>query len=92
MDRCSEPVRRAADATAATIQDMGINHGCAHIFVTQKLLNSSNVTSIFQEISGERVPKHMVGGRPRNTCFDPGLFKDTLYDRSGVGEGGVLVR
>ena len=52
MDRCSKPVRRTENPTAATIQNMCVNHGCRHILVAQKLLNSSNVIAIFKQARG----------------------------------------
>jgi hypothetical protein len=45
----SEGVRRTADAQPATVENMGVDHGCLHILVAEKFLNGPNVIAISEK-------------------------------------------
>src|SRR5215510_12480028 len=47
-DGRSKPIRRAVNATTATIQDVRIDHFRAHVFVAQEFLNCANVVTVFK--------------------------------------------
>ena len=46
-------VQRTADALAAAIEDMRINHCGAHIFVPQKLLDRSDIIPALRKMRGK---------------------------------------
>ena len=48
MDCCLKPIRRAVNAATAPIQKVRVDHRCAYILVTQKLLNGANIVSILK--------------------------------------------
>ena len=39
---------------------MRVNHRRAHIFVTEKFLNSANVVAVFEQVRREGVPERMT--------------------------------
>lgn len=43
----------AADSQAAAIEDMGVDHCRAHIFVAKQLLHRADIVAIFQQVGGE---------------------------------------
>ena len=49
------PLQRTAHASAATIQDMCIDHRCRDVCMTEQLLDGANVVTIFQQVRGEGV-------------------------------------
>jgi hypothetical protein len=54
---------------------MGIDHGCAHIFVAQQLLNGAYVIAIFQQVRCEAVTESVAATRLTNpgaaqACLD----------------------
>jgi len=42
------------NSLTAAIQDMGINHRGAHVFVSQDFLNCVNVVTVLNPMRGER--------------------------------------
>ncbi len=45
--RAQSAIQRTPHASPTPIQDMCVNHRCAHIFVTQEFLHRANVLAIF---------------------------------------------
>jgi hypothetical protein len=45
----------AADSQATPVEDVGVDHGCLDVFVTQKLLDGANIVMRFQEVGGKAV-------------------------------------
>ena len=43
-----EVVERAADAEAAAVEDVGVNHGGGNIAMAEQFLDCSNVVACFQ--------------------------------------------
>ena len=46
----------AADASTASVQDMGVNHCRANVFVAEQFLHGANVVAVRQKVCGEGVP------------------------------------
>lgn len=40
---------------AGTVQHMRVNHGGSDIFVTEQLLNRTNIVAVFKQMGGETV-------------------------------------
>ena len=55
-------VQGAADAAAAAVEDMGVDHGGADVAVTQELLNRADVVAVFQEMRREGVSQGVAAG------------------------------
>jgi len=51
------PIEGAANATGASIQDVGVDHSGADVLVTEELLDRADVVAGFQEVSREGVAK-----------------------------------
>ena len=47
--------QRAPDAAPASVQHVAVDHGRAHVFVAEELLDSADVVPVFEEVSGEGV-------------------------------------
>ena len=50
-----ETVRRAPHTSAATIEDVSVDHGRAHVPMAEELLNGADVIAAFEQVCGERV-------------------------------------
>src|SRR5215469_8814321 len=59
-NRASHSVRRATNSSAASIQNVGVNHSGVYIPVPQQLLNSSDVISVLQQVRRERMPQGVI--------------------------------
>ena len=64
----------ALDASAAAVQDVGVDHGGADVVVAQELLDGADVVARLEQVGGERVAK--------------GVARDVL-GQSGVHGGAV---
>ena len=53
----SETVEWALDATAATIQDVRVNHRCPDVLVAEQFLDGPNVVSRRKQVRRERMAK-----------------------------------
>jgi hypothetical protein len=42
---------------------MGVNHRCSDVFVTEQLLNRTNVIAVFKQMRGEAVPEGVAACR-----------------------------
>ena len=59
-ERCVLAVEWAAYAKAAAIEDVGVDHGRAHIAMAEQLLDGADVVAVFQHVGSEGMP-HGVG-------------------------------
>ena len=60
---------RALHAAGSTVEDMGVDLGCADVPVTEELLDGPDVVVVLEEVGGEGVAKRVTGcalrdGRP----------------------------
>jgi hypothetical protein len=53
--RSSEGVRRGADTTATSIEDVGVDHGRLDVGVAQELLDGPDVVAGVEKVRGERM-------------------------------------
>lgn len=60
--RLLHKVCRAAYAEWATVEHVGIDHGCAHILMAQELLDCADVLPPFQQVRRKGVAKRMATG------------------------------
>ncbi len=42
-----QSVHRTSDSSPATVQDVGVNHGCRDVGVSEQLLNRADIVAIF---------------------------------------------
>ena len=54
------PIQRTPYTDAGFYHYMGVDHGSFHVFMTEKLLNSSNVRSRFKQMCREAVAQCMA--------------------------------
>lgn len=59
----SKSIARASDPVPATVEEVRIHHGCAHVFVAQELLGGASDIAQFQQVVSER----NGGGRSTQT-------------------------
>ena len=76
-------VEGAADGVGAALEDMGVYHGGADVFVAEEFLDGADVVAAFQQVGGEGVPQHMGGDVFGDACFAGGLT-DGFLDAAGV--------
>src|SRR5215470_2126342 len=57
------PVGRALDPARPSVQDVGIDLGCAHVAMTEQVLNRPDVVAILQQVRGERVAEGVAARR-----------------------------
>ena len=74
-------IERAANAQWPLVEDVGIDHGGADIFVAEEFLDGANVVAVFEEMGGERVAEGVATGLFINTGQLDGLFDGTLQNR-----------
>ena len=60
--RRSQQVGRAAYASAAAVEDMGVDHGGLEVAVTEQLLNGADVVAVGEQVGGEAVAEAMERG------------------------------
>jgi hypothetical protein len=77
----SKTVHGTVDPFPATVQHVGVNHRRLHISVSEEFLNCANIIAIFQQVRGERMPKHVTVGRPSQPDCARGLFDGSLEHR-----------
>lgn len=58
-----ETVRRAPDAAAWPIQDVGVNHRCVDVAVPEQFLHRAGVVAVGQQVHGEGMSERVAGGR-----------------------------
>ena len=55
-------IQRTSHADPWLIQDVGINHGRADIFVTKEFLNGANVITLYQQVCGKGMAQTVAIG------------------------------
>jgi hypothetical protein len=78
-----EVIQRAANGEAASIQDVGINHGRFDVFVPEQLLHGADIVTTLQQMGGKGVTEGVTG----DTFFDiggEGSFPDGLLKTTGT--------
>ena len=76
-----QPVDRAADAVAALVEHMGVDHGRAHVFVTQKLLDGANVVARFEQVGSEGVAEGVAADALGDAGLAYGVLDRPLQER-----------
>lgn len=77
----SQGVEWTQHATAATIQDVAVNHGSPNIVMPEQFLDSSNIVARFQQVSGETVAEAVACCGFRNPTMSDGFLHCLLHDR-----------
>ncbi len=81
--------QRAAHRQAAALEDVGVDHGCLDILVSQEFLNGPDVIAIFQEVGGEGMAEGVAGDAFGYAGGDGGLtdgsLQAALVEIVGVG-------
>lgn len=60
--RSHQPVGRASDCPAATVEYMGVDHCRADVPVSQKFLDCPDVVAIFEQVGCKRMPQRVADG------------------------------
>ena len=45
-------IGRASDCIGTSVEDVGVDHRGANVFVAEELLNGADVVAVFQEMGG----------------------------------------
>ena len=72
-------IKRTADGEAAAIQDMSIDHGSLHIFMSEEFLNSSDIVATLQQVGGKAVAERVTANRLVHACATSGFFHCSPY-------------
>jgi len=59
----AEPIGGAADPSAPSIQDMGVDHGCADISMAKKFLDRPNIVPILKQVGGKGMAEGVTACR-----------------------------
>src|SRR5665811_2136111 len=70
--------KRAAHATTAPVQDMGVDHRGAHILVAEKLLDDANVVACFEQLRGGGMAERVAPGTLGNAHLAHGSSNRAL--------------
>jgi hypothetical protein len=60
------------------VQNMRVNHGCGNVLVAEKLLDSSNIVTGFQQMRGKSMPEGMATNMLHYARFDNSLLDRAL--------------
>lgn len=63
-------IQRATHGQAAALEDVGVDHGGAHVLVAEEFLHRTDVVAVFQEMGSEGVAEGVAG----NALANPGLL------------------
>ena len=85
-------IQRASNIKDILPGDVGINHGCLKILMSEEFLDRSNVITLLQKVGGKAVSERMDGGLFGDIGLDEGRFEGLLQGRwmnmvSSYGEG-----
>ena len=61
-------------AVPDAVEDVGVDHGGAHIGMSKKLLDDSDIVTNFMQMGGEGVAKRMADSMPVDIYFSYGCF------------------
>src|SRR5262245_39297900 len=56
------PIRGAANRRWTAVQDVRVDHGGAHVTVSEQFLDRANVVTVFEEMRREGVPEGVTRG------------------------------
>ncbi len=48
-------IQGTAHGQGAEVKHVGVDHGCAHVFVAEEFLNDTDVVAVFEQVGGEGV-------------------------------------
>jgi hypothetical protein len=65
---------------ASFVQDMGVDHCRANVFMPQKLLNGSDVITGFKQMRGKRMAERVTADVFYNASFSNGFLDSPLKD------------
>ncbi len=71
-------IQRAAHRPAAAVEDVGVDHRGADVFVTQEFLDGADIVAILQKVSGKGVAEGMAGDALLQVGFVGRLFDSAL--------------
>ncbi len=80
IGRADRTIRRAAQATAASAQNMGLDHPGANIVVTQTFQHRTQIIAVGQQARGGQVQKGMAGDALAQPGPSYGLRKGPQHD------------
>ena len=71
-------IERGTDGEATAVKDVGVDHGCSHVFVTQQILDGSNIVAVLQQMRSKGMAQRMatdafLNGRFASRVFDSAL-------------------
>jgi len=77
-------IEGAAHGQGASVEDVGVDHGCPHVLMSEEFLHGSDIVAIFKEVRGEAMAEGVAGHalvdpRPASGFFD-GLLETALAD------------
>ena len=75
-----EAVEGAADALAAAVEDVSVDHGCAHVAVAQEFLDGPDVAVVLQQVRGKRMTQGVTRGSFRDPGPAYGVLDGALHD------------
>ncbi len=55
----SEPVEGALDGHGAAVEDVGVDHRCLHVLVSEECLDGADVRAVFRKVGRKRVAEPM---------------------------------
>src|SRR6266545_3524099 len=92
----SEAVGRALDASAAAVQNMGVDHGGGHVLVAQKLLDGADVVALTDQLSGkgmaQTVGRCRLGDTGAPHCLRHRLLHHGLVQVMSLPDAAASVR
>jgi hypothetical protein len=62
------------DGVTAALEDMGVDHGGLHVFVTEQLLNCANIVVVLQKVGSKGMTKRVRSDMLVNFRKPRGLF------------------
>ena len=89
-------VEGAADAEAASVEDVGVDHGGGDVGVAEELLDGADVVAALEEVGGEGVADGVAAGAFGEAGGEDGVVDGALEDRlvevvAAPGGGGRVV-
>jgi hypothetical protein len=55
-----ELIKRTTNTLPTTIENMGVNHRCANIFMPEQFLNGADVIAVLEQMRGKTMAKSMT--------------------------------
>lgn len=76
-----ESVKGTHGCPALAVNQMGINHRCIQVRVTEKALNGSDIAAVLQQVSGKTVTKGVEVGSLQDARLDASPAYGPLENR-----------